>query len=121
LLAHISSLVPDRRRSHLIPYNTTERERDLALALGIPMYGADPRLYPLGTKSGCRRLFSEEGVRHPLGFEDLSSLDDVVEALSQLRAERPGAGEALVKLNEGVSGEGNALVDLRDLPPPGSS
>ncbi len=121
LLAHISSLVPDRRRSHLIPYNTTERERDLALALGIPMYGADPRLYPLGTKSGCRRLFSEEGVRHPLGFEDLSSLDDVVEALSHLRAERPGASEALVKLNEGVSGEGNALVDLRDLPPPGSS
>src|SRR5262249_53969460 len=29
--------------------------------------------------------------------------------------------EALVKLNEGVSGEGNALVDLRDLPEPGSA
>ncbi len=81
LLAHIGALVPDRRRSHLIPYNTTERERDLALALGIPMYGADPRLFPLGTKSGCRRLFAEEGVRHPLGFEDLATLDDVVDAL----------------------------------------
>jgi hypothetical protein len=121
LLAQISALVPDRHRSHLIPYNTTERERDLALALGIPMYGADPRLYPLGTKSGCRRLFAEEGVRHPLGFEDLNSLDDVVDALSRLRAERPAASEALVKLNEGVSGEGNALVNLRDLPPPGAS
>ena len=35
---------PTRRRSHLVPYNTTELERDVALALGIPMYGADPRL-----------------------------------------------------------------------------
>ena len=121
LLEHIRGLVPDRRRSHLIPYNTTDRERDLALALGIPMYGADPRLYPLGTKSGCRRVFAEEGVRHPLGFEDLSSLHDVLDALARLRAERPSASEALVKLNEGVSGEGNALVDLRDLPPPGSA
>jgi len=120
LLAQIGSLIPDRRRSHLIPYNTTERERDLALALGIPMYGADPRLYPLGTKSGCRRLFAEESVRHPLGFEDLGSREDVVDALARLRAQRPGAVEALVKLNEGVSGEGNALVDLRGLPAPGS-
>ncbi len=120
LLARIAALVPDRRRTHLVPYNTTERERDLALALGIPMYGADPRLWPLGTKSGCRRLFAEEDVRHPLGFEDLASEDDVLGALAELRARRPTVSEALVKLNEGVSGAGNALVDLRDLPAPGS-
>ena len=29
--------------------------------------------------------------------------------------------EAIVKLNEGVSGRGNALVDLRDLPTPGAT
>ena len=48
-----------RSRCHLIPYNTTELERDIALTLGIPMYGADPRLADLGTKTGCRRLFAE--------------------------------------------------------------
>lgn len=121
LLAHIADLIPDRARTHLVPYNTTERERDLALALGIPMYGADPRLWPLGTKSGCRRLFAEEGVLHPLGFENLSTEDDVLDALAALRAARPTVVEALVKLNEGVSGEGNALVDLRGLPPAGSA
>ncbi|HSK27639.1 MAG TPA: peptide ligase PGM1-related protein [Jiangellales bacterium] len=120
LLARIASLVPDRRRSHLVPYNTTERERDLALALGIPMYGADPRLFPLGTKTGCRRLFAEEGVLHPLGYEDLHTVEDVVDSLAALRAARPTVAEALVKLNEGVSGEGNALVDLRGLPAAGS-
>jgi len=120
LVEHIRSLIPDRRRSHLIPYNTTPLERDLALALGIPMYGADPQLFHLGTKTGCRRIFAEEGVRHPLGFEDLHGLDEVVDALARLRAGSVGGGQALVKLNEGVSGGGNALVDLGGLPPPGS-
>ena len=67
LLEHIRSLIPDPHRAHLVPYNTTELERDLAVALGIPMYGADPRHFHLGTKTGCRRLFSEEGVPHPFG------------------------------------------------------
>jgi hypothetical protein len=121
LLAHITSLIPDRSRSHLVPYNVTSLERDVALALGIPLYGADPRFFDLGTKTGCRTLFAEEGVRHPAGFEDLHSLDDVIGALAELRAIRPTAAQALVKLNEGVSGEGNALVDLEGLPAPGSS
>ena len=70
LLAKIAALVPNRAHSHLIPYNTTELERDIALTLGIPMYGADPRLAELGSKTGCRRLFGEVGVPHPLGAED---------------------------------------------------
>jgi hypothetical protein len=120
LLRQIGSLIPDRARCHLVPYNTTEFERDLTLALGIPMYGADPRFFHLGTKSGCRRLFAEEAVRHPLGFEEVHTADDIVTALVDLRSGRPGVRHALVKLNEGVSGEGNALVDLEDLPVTGS-
>ncbi|MGH2724086.1 MAG: peptide ligase PGM1-related protein [Actinomycetota bacterium] len=121
LLERIRSLIPDPDRAHLVPYNTTEIERDLALALGIPMYGADPRFFPLGTKSGCRRLFAEEDVPHPIGFEHLSSIAEVAGAIVDMRARRPTVTEALVKLNEGVSGEGNALVDLADLPEPGSA
>ena len=112
---------PRPRPRHLVPYNTTELERDLAVRLGIPMYGADPRYFDLGTKTGCRRLFDEEGVRHPLGTEDLWSLDDVVDAIADLRAKKPAIAQVLVKLNEGVSGEGNALVDLAGLPDPGDA
>jgi len=121
LLAEIRSLVLDPNRAHLITYNTTTLERDLALRLGIPMFGADPKYFPLGTKSGCRRLFAEEGVPHPLGIENLSTPDEVVGALARMRAERPTMRQALVKLNEGISGEGNALVDLADLPPVGAA
>ena len=116
LLARIASLVPDPARSHMVPYNSTSRERDLSLLLGIPMYAPDPRLYPLGTKTGCRRVFAEAGVEHPFGAEDVHSVDDVVDALLELRAARPAARWAMVKLDEGVSGSGNALVDLADLP-----
>ena len=121
ILAQIRALIPDRTRCHLIPYATTTLERDLALALGVPLYGADPRLLPLGTKTGCRRLFAQTGVSHPQGFENVHDLEDVVDALARLRAARPSATDAIVKLNDGVSGRGNATIELRGLPAPGAS
>lgn len=119
LLELIRSLIPDPDRAHLVPYNTTERERDLAVALGIPMYGADPRFFGLGTKTGCRKLFAEEGLPHPAGAEGISSVDGLVDEIVRLRAQKPSMGQVLTKLNEGVSGAGNAVVDLEGLPAPG--
>jgi hypothetical protein len=121
LLARIAELIPNRSRSHLVPYNTSELERDVALSLGIPMYGADPRLAPLGSKSGCRQLFAEVGVPHPLGVEDLHSVDELVDAVVGMRAQRPAMDSVIVKTNEGVSGAGNALVRLTGLPTPGAA
>jgi hypothetical protein len=120
VLAEIRGLIPDPTRSHMVPYTTSVLERDLALTLGIPLFGADPVLLPLGTKTGCRRLFAEAGVPHPLGYEDLHDLDDVVDALARMLAAKPTIGAAIVKLNEGVAGRGNAVVDLRGVPAPGS-
>src|SRR5580765_5560091 len=121
LIEHIRSLILDSDRAHLVPYNTTTLERDLAIKLGIPMYGADPKTFPLGTKSGSRRIFAEEGVPYPLGVENLTSIDDVTQAIVEMRAQKPQLRQVLVKLNEGVSGEGNALVDLTGLTVPGTS
>jgi hypothetical protein len=116
LLAEISALIPNRAHCHLIPYSTTRLERDLALTFGIPMYGSDPRLARLGSKSGCRRLFGEVGVAYPLGAEDLHGVGEVVDAIEGLLHRRPAIREVIVKLNEGVSGSGNALVDLSGVP-----
>lgn len=116
LMQQIRSLIADPDRAHLVPFNTTPLERDLALALGIPMYGADPRLVHLGSKSGARRIFAEEGVPHPLGVEQLHSMDDLAGALVDLRRQKPSLGSVVVKLNEGVSGEGNAHLDLTAVP-----
>src|SRR5437867_6785526 len=121
LIERIRSLIMDPARAHLVPFNTTSREKELALRLGIPMYGADPEFFPLGTKSGCRKIFLEENVPHPLGHENLASKEDVIGSIMQMRARKPSIKQVLVKLNEGVSGEGNALVDLAGVPPSGDS
>jgi len=119
VLERIRELIPDPRRAHLVPFLTTDLERDLTVHLGIPMYGADPKFVDFGTKSGGRRLFEEEGVSHPLGVEDLHTVDDVVDAIVAMRARKPAIAQVLVKLDEGVSGDGNALVDLHAAPAPG--
>jgi hypothetical protein len=75
--------------------------------LGIPLYGADPALERLGTKSGSRRVFAEEGVPHPRGL-DVGGEQDVLAALGELTTPT-----AVLKLDRGVSGLGNALVDVR--------
>ena len=106
----------DPNRAHLVPFNTTNREKELALRLGIPMYGADPKFFPLGTKSGCRKIFMDEDVPYPLGREDIGSKEDLVDAIAQMRMTKPSIRQVMVKLNEGVSGEGNAVIDLTGLP-----
>jgi hypothetical protein len=121
LIQRIRSLIMDPDRAHLVPFNTTNREKELALRLGIPMYGADPKLFPLGTKSGCRKIFTEENVAHPLGIENLGGKEELIEAIVQMRAKKPSIKQVLAKLNEGVSGEGNAVIDLSGLPAPGDS
>jgi hypothetical protein len=121
LLQRIRDLVPDPRTAHMVPFNTTTLERDLALRLGIPMYASDPRHCVFGTKSGGRRLFDEEGIPQPAGFGDLTSVEDCLEAMMALRRLRPGMRRVLVKHNEGVSGLGNAQVDVSGLPEPGSA
>ncbi len=121
LLAHIRGLIPEKDKAHLVPFMTTDLERELAVQLDIPMYAADPRYFAFGTKSGCRRLFAEVELPHPLGEENLKSADDLVGAIARMRAARPAMRKVIVKLNEGVSGYGNAQFDLAGLPAAGEA
>jgi hypothetical protein len=119
-LRHLRSLIPNPDRAHIVPFVTTDLERELAVQLEIPMYAADPRFFAFGTKSGGRRLFAEEGVQHPLGVENLTNEEALIDAVATIRAQKPMMEHLIVKLNEGVSGMGNAVVSLRELPPSGS-
>ena len=120
LIDEIRAAIPDAAVAQLVPYDTTDHERDLALALDIPMYGSDPRHRHLGTKSGSRELFALAGAPHPLGVERIASAGDAIAAIAGLRARRPRLAQVVVKLDEGVAGRGNAIVDLRGLPAPGA-
>ena len=119
LIEAIRTSIVDPENSHLVPFMTTDYERELAVRLDIPMYAADPRYFAFGTKSGCRRLFQEVGLAHPMGFENLTGDQDLAAALAKMRRRKPELSRVVVKLNEGVSGFGNAQLDLTNLPDQG--
>jgi len=111
VLKRLRSWIKEHGPGYLTCYNTTMLERRLALELGIPLNGVDPILLPLGTKSGSRQTFAAAGVPYPAGFEDLHNEDEIVKALCQLAEQRPDIRRAVVKINEGFSGEGNGVFN----------
>jgi len=94
---------------HMACFNVTPLERTLSVALNIPIYGCDPDLFSLGNKSNGRKLFRACGLRVPDGFEDLSTEIEIAEALTALKLQHPNLHKAVVKMNDGFSGEGNAI------------
>ena len=116
LVARIRGLIDDPGSSHLTCFTATPLERTLAVRLGIPLYGCDPALRHLGTKSGSRDVFRRAGVLAPPGYEHLRGEADVIRALVDLRREHPAVGRAVIKLEEGFSGEGNAIFSYDDAP-----
>lgn len=96
-------------------FTVSELERSLSVALGVPLYGVDPELRWLGTKSGSRWAFRKAGIPLLPGAEDLRSEAEVVEAIDTLWGETKVLQRVVVKQNNGFSGQGNAILDLRPL------
>jgi hypothetical protein len=114
LMERLRRLIGDTRRALIIPFSTSLSEVELASRLGVPVYGPDPSLAHLGTKSGGRRLFAEAGVPHPAGREGVRTVDDVVEAIAEMKAADGSLRAAMVKLDDSAGGLGNAVVNLGD-------
>jgi len=115
LIEKIKQHIPDKDAAHLSCFNITRFERTLAVKLGIPLYGADPDLLYLGTKSGSRRLFKSCGIAVPDGYEDLKNRKEVLEALANLKKKNPSLQKAVIKMNDGFGGEGNAVFDYNNI------
>ena len=103
-------------QSCLLTFNVSPLEQRLAAEIGAPLYGCPEDLVHLGSKSGARRVAREAGVDVLSGAEDVGSLHELEKALDDLRTQAPGARSAVVKLNYGFSGQGNAIVDLAEGP-----
>ena len=103
-----------RDRAYMVCFNSTKLERDLSLRLDIPLLAADPALLYWGTKSGSRQIFRDCGVPHPDGSELVWTVADLVEAAVELWQRQPQLQRMVIKLNEGFSGEGNAILRLPD-------
>lgn len=115
LIKRIMKAIPDGHLAHLACFNVTEHEQKLAATLGLPIYGCDPDLLFWGTKSGSREIFRECGVDIPPGFESLQNEEQIIKALAELYLSNPLLRKAVVKMNDGFSGEGNAVFSYRKI------
>jgi hypothetical protein len=102
-------------RTYMTCFNSTPLERELALQLNIPMLALDPELLYWGTKSGSRQIFGEAAIPYPDGSESIWTVDELVLATNDLWERHPELKRIVIKLNEGFSGEGNAILDLRPM------
>jgi hypothetical protein len=116
LIERIRKSIPAGHLVHLACFNVTAAERKLAVALNAPVYGCDPDLEYLGNKSNGRKIFRSVGLRVADGYENLHTEAEIVRALAAIKQKDKRLEKAVVKINEGFSGEGNAIFSYRDAP-----
>jgi hypothetical protein len=100
------------RPAFIEPWNVTDDEVRLALALEAPIDGTAPELRRLAFKGAGRRLLVEAGVPVPLGREDVRSIDEVVEATTEIRAKHPRAAGVVIKTDDSGAGDGNVVTEF---------
>lgn len=112
LIERIRRCIGGTQNAHVTAFNVTNLEKQLSVALGVPLYGTHPRLLSYGLKSGARKLFRDLDLAFADGFEDLRDENDMAEATVDLWRRNPGLRRVVVKLNDGFSGDGNGLFPL---------
>ncbi|MBW3606068.1 MAG: hypothetical protein KY460_14440 [Actinobacteria bacterium] len=108
-LARVRAAVRDDS-AVILPFNVTDAERRIAVELGAPLFAVRPDLVELGSKTGSRRIAAAVDVPVLPGVEDLWSTEAISTAVDSLRLRHPDIDAVVVKLNNGFSGQGNAMV-----------
>ena len=116
LIKRIRKSINNGDPGHLMFFIVTDAEKELAAKLNLPIYGCDPALNYLGTKSGSRAIFKECDIHTPDGFENLNSETQIVEGLYALKMKNPSLHKAVMKMNDGFSGEANAIFYYKNAP-----
>jgi hypothetical protein len=119
-LARIAEFTADGQ-AFIAPFAGGTAERDLALALDLPVHAVDHRFARYGTKTGSRELFAELGIPTARGAERLRDVDQLAAAVARLRRASPPPASVVIKLDQGTTGAGNVVLPLARLPPPGTS
>jgi len=109
LIEHLRARIGGRP-ALLEAWNVTDDEVAVGLALGVPVNGTSPALWPLGFKSAGRRLFREAGVPTPAGCEEVHDAEEVAAAIATIRRSRPRLSEVVVKQDNSGAGDGNWVV-----------
>lgn len=114
----IKERILDPENACIATFNVTELEAELAERLDLPVFGCRPDRAWLGSKSGARQMAKRAGVPVLEGSEDIYSMDAMAAAIEEIRVLRPDAEAVVMKLNNGFSGQGNAIIEMADVVKP---
>ncbi|MBV8160550.1 MAG: hypothetical protein JO265_06470 [Acidimicrobiia bacterium] len=112
VIGRVRALVDGQDHAYIQPFNVTALEGRFSELVELPLFGARPELARLGSKTESRRAARRAGVAVLDGEEDLRSVAELDAAIQGMRARRPKAQAAVMKLNDGFSGQGHAIVEL---------
>ncbi|MGM9993009.1 MAG: peptide ligase PGM1-related protein [Candidatus Bruticola sp.] len=115
VIERIKRAITNPALSYMEVYYNTDLEHELAVKLGIPIYGSSGDLRYWGGKSGSRDIFKKLDIAHPKGRGSIFSMREAAQAIIDLRSVCPNLEGVVIKLNEGFSGIGNILVKLADM------
>jgi len=88
-------------------------EFELAKELNLPLAITSPECcQKWGTKNGSRTAFEEAGIPFPDGCLEVFSTQDLMNEIVSLWKKYPHHHKYVVKLNDGVAGDGNAVLHL---------
>ncbi|MBA3431646.1 MAG: hypothetical protein H0U16_09230 [Actinobacteria bacterium] len=118
ILEDLRKLIARCASSYVLPFNVTPLETRVAEIIGAPVFGPHHDLVDLGSKSGSRHVARASGVPVLEGAEDLQSMEAVERATLDLMNRRPDAEAVVIKLNNGFSGQGNAIIERSDIRQP---
>ena len=117
-LDELKGVIESREDAYILTFNVSPWELAISERIQTPLYGPSPEAAALGSKSGSRRVAREANVPVLPGHEDLFSVAELEEAIHNLRTELPAVETVVLKLNNGFSGQGNAVIELADLRSP---
>lgn len=115
IIERIKKSIPAGNVAHMACFTVTKFERTLSVKLDMPIYGCDPDLFDLGNKSNSRIIFKECGLDVPAGFENLKNEKEIADSLAELKLNNPSLKKAVVKMNDGFSGDGNAVFSYEGM------
>mmetsp|Transcript_4908 Transcript_4908/g.18456 ORF Transcript_4908/g.18456 Transcript_4908/m.18456 type:complete len:551 (+) Transcript_4908:123-1775(+) len=116
LVNRIKGMLTDAEHSCLSVYVATEKEEQLAKLLRIDFLAGNVKSHHYyGTKHGSKELFSQCAIPTPPYTPLVFSEERLIEEICKLMRSHKEAKKLVIKMNEGFSGEGNALLCLDPL------
>jgi hypothetical protein len=138
LLHRIRTLIGGRP-AYLVPHSTALEDLQLAVALDVPLYAAEPEVTAVfGSKSGCRRIFQlaevcceclgrqkrrkshvwrcdGSQVELAVGAHDIVDDDDLYSNLSRLIVDHLHVARWIFKIDNEFGGRGIAYFDVQHI------